>query len=164
MSVLSPHDKAVLKSLRARGIDISEEMLVSERLRKMDDEVRGYIELMRKPVSLRLHDFGWTCRYEGEDGIGCWDHIGNPQIRMIHSAAREDDGQVWSHVSLSRKDGIYPTWEQQRDVFRLIHPDQPGVIVVSPASEHVNIAEVAHVWCCLTQRTVPDFSSGTGTI
>ena len=57
-----------------------------------------------------------------------------------------------------------PTWEHTRDAWRLLYPDIAGVVVVPPKSKHVNIAEVAHVWGCLTKLTVPDFTQGGDSI
>lgn len=106
----------------------------------------------------------WKQVTKGIDGLGSWTH-GSRQLGMIHSIAVEQDGQLWEHVSLSRKDGKMPTWAQTRDVFHEVcGPNALGVIVVPPLEEHVNIAEVAHVWHCLTRRPLPDFTRGLGTI
>lgn len=130
-----------------------------------DDETRGFVRLAKRDALPRLVRARWVLRYEGEDGIGCLDLVGGKfALRLIHSIAREDDGEVWAHVSLSRRDRIMPTWEQTRDAWWAVYDQTPGVVVVAPRTEHVNIAEVAHVWGCLTRRTVPDFSHGLGTI
>lgn len=107
----------------------------------------------------RLMLMGWHQSIGGADGLGCWDNY-TLRMRVIESTAVELDGNVWSHVSVSRQDRKLPTWEQTRDVFWLIHPDRAGVIVVAPSDRHVNIAEVMHVWCNLTADTVPDFTRG----
>lgn len=117
----------------------------------------------------RLLLLSWVQRIVGDDGLGCWDRpstnrVSEPGLRLIHSIARELDGHIWSHTSVSRSDRKMPTWEQTRDVFRLVHPHDYGVIVIPPGDRHVNIAEVAHVWCNLDQPTVPDFTHGLGTI
>ena len=67
-------------------------------------------------------------------------------------------------MSVSRRDGFLPTWEQVRDAQWLLYPAEYGVVVVAPQSRHVNLREVAHVWTCLTGKTVPDFTHGLGTI
>jgi hypothetical protein len=85
-------------------------------------------------------------------------------MRMIHSIAREEDGHVWAHVSVSRRDGVMPTWDQARDVWRLIYPTVLGVVVVPPEDKHVDLAEVAHVWGNLDVPALPDFTHGLGTI
>jgi len=87
------------------------------------------------------------------------------RLKRYRWVAVEQDHQVWEHLSLSRDDGAMPSWEQVRDVFREVcGPDALGIIVVPPKSEHVDIAEVAHVWRCLTRRPIPDFTHGLKTI
>lgn len=82
-------------------------------------------------------------------------------LGLIHSVALEEDGQFWEHVSVSRKDAAMPTWTQVRDAFRDVAGDDAlGVVVIPPKSEHIDIAEVAHVWRCLSRRPLPDFARG----
>jgi hypothetical protein len=111
----------------------------------------------------RLADDGWTHVERNNDGIGTWDHRGR-RLRIIHSVCREEDGQVWGHVSVSRASGLMPGWETVRDAGWLLYPDLFGVIVVPARASHVSINEVGHVWYCLTAPAVPDFSHGLGTI
>jgi hypothetical protein len=111
-------------------------------------------------VEARLVAHRWKRVTPGVDGLGAWRH-GARQLGLIHSVAIEQDGEAWEHVSLSRADGQMPSWTQTRDVFREVCGDDAlGVIVVPPKSEHVNIDEVAHVWRCLTRRSLPDFTRG----
>ena len=117
-------------------------------------------------VSLaRLQRNHWKVIHPSGDGLGQWEHRARG-LALIHSVAVEQDGQVWEHVSLSRADGLMPTWEQLRDTFREVCGDDAlGIVVIPPKSEHVNIAEVAHAWRCLSQRRpVPDFTQGSGSI
>lgn len=106
---------------------------------------------------------GWYSVMAADDGLGCWDHP-RLQRRFIHSIARELDHEVWAHVSLSRWDKRMPTWEQVRDIWRLLYPDTTGIVVIPPEDKHVNLAEVAHVWGCLTATPLPDFTRGGRTI
>ena len=128
-----------------------------------DTEARAAVDTGRAAQQDRLRAAGFRCVYDGHDGVGCWDQ---PKygIRVVHSGMREADGQVWGHVSVSRRDGRLPTWEQVRDAQWMLYPDRAGVVVVAPADQHVNLREVAHVWTCLTAATVPDFTHGLGTI
>lgn len=107
---------------------------------------------------------GWTEVRVSVDGWSA-DHR-RTGLRVIHSIAREDDGELWAHVSVSRRDRKLPSWEVLRDVFRLLYPERVGLIVIPPAVEHYTdpAVEVHHVWCCLTRRPVPDFTRGTGHI
>lgn len=111
----------------------------------------------------RLEAEGWTLRQENLDGLGIWDHR-RWGLRIIHSVARELDGQAWAHVSVSTREGTMPTWLEARNAGWLMYPDRAGLIVVAPADTHVNLGEVAHVWYCLTAAPVPDFSHGIGSI
>jgi hypothetical protein len=121
--------------------------------------------------SLRIRDeeaqltrHGWTRVHRGADGAGQWLDLYR-QLALMHSVAWEEDGELWEHISVSRADRVMPTWEQTRDVFREIAgPDALGIIVIPPKAEHVNLAEVAHVWRCLTARPLPDFTGGSGSI
>lgn len=116
----------------------------------------------RALIMMRLVRAGWIRRVDGEDGGGCWDHV-KRNLRLIHSIAREEDGCDWIHVSMSRRDRKMPTWEQVRDIWWECYPNRKGIVVIAPKAEHVNIAEVAHVWCCFDE-VLPDFTSGTGSI
>jgi hypothetical protein len=79
--------------------------------------------------------------------------------------ARAGDGQVWAHVSVSHPSNVMPDWYTVRNTGWLLYPGQFGIVVVAPRSAgHVNIANVAHVWFCLTAPSCPDFSMGMGTI
>lgn len=115
-------------------------------------------------VTARLNRRGWRQVQPGADGLGAWRH-GPRRLGLIHSLALEGDGEVWEHVSLSRRDGTLPTWEQVRDGFHDVAGDEAtGVVVIPPKAKHVNLAEVAHVWRCLSRDVLPDFTHGTGSI
>lgn len=115
-------------------------------------------------VEIRLQRHHWRLVTPGMDGLGAWQHRARG-LGLIHSVGIEADGQMWEHISLSRKDGEMPDWAQVRDIFHEVcGPDALGIIVVPPTSEHVDIAEVAHVFRCLTRRPVPDFTRGSGSI
>jgi hypothetical protein len=127
-----------------------------------DDETRHYQALMG-PAHRRLIIKGWEQRFQADDGLGCWDQP-TYGLRLIHSIARGLDGDVWAHVSVSRRDGQLPTWRQLSDTWRLLYPELVAVQVIAPADRHVNLAEVAHAWGNLGRPAVPDFTHGLGTI
>jgi hypothetical protein len=113
-----------------------------------------------RAAEARLIRNRWRRVHHGADGLGAWYH-GARGLGLIHSVALEQDGQFWEHVSVSRSDDTMPTWVQVRDAFRDVSGDDAlGIVVIPPKSEHVDIAEVAHVWRCLTSRPVPDFARG----
>lgn len=110
-----------------------------------------------------LRQTRWIENIPGMDGAGRWVNKKHAATG-IHSVAWFDD-ELWAHYSFSRWDRRMPTWEQTRDWFHeWAGPEALGVIVVPPVSEHVNIAEVAHVWQRLDARPLPDFTMGTGSI
>lgn len=105
----------------------------------------------------------WTLRQAAVDGC-LWD---NPRrgIRVIASVATEQDGKRWLHVSVSRRDRCLPTWDHLRLVKDLfVGTTRTALQVLPPAAEHVNLAEVLHLWCCLDGEVVPDFTRGSGSI
>ena len=95
--------------------------------------------------------------------VACRDAPGN-RLRLIHSVAVAADDQVWAHISVSNPDGSMPDWYDVREAGWLLYPGRPGVIVVAAQDTHVNLGNVHHIWYCLTKPSVPDFSSGTGSI
>jgi hypothetical protein len=115
-------------------------------------------------IEARLRRHRWKLDTPGADGLGRWIH-GARGLGLVHSIAVEDDGELWEHISISRRDGKMPSWEQLRDIFREIAGNEAlGIVVIPPKTEHVDIAEVAHVWRCLTRRPLPDFTKGSGSI
>lgn len=117
-----------------------------------------------EPAIARLRRARWQLDTPGADGLGRWIHRARG-LTLIHSATIEADGELWEHVSVSRSDGELPSWVQLRDVFHEVcGPEALGVIVIPPKAEHVDIAEVAHAWHCVTRRPLPDFTQGSGSI
>ena len=128
------------------------------------------------PITQRAMQLGWRLVQEGADGASFRrrykgkDH----DAQAIVTAARERDGKVWVHVSLSlarvarvskTEYVALPSWAEitrARDDF--LGPQAKAVMVVAPKSEHVNISEVHHIWHCPEGDGLPDFTHGTGSI
>lgn len=123
-----------------------------------DPEVVKLALSHRPDQERRLTAAGWVLRDGDQDGgCGMWDHTRWP-IRLIHSVAREADGQIWGHVSVSRRSGTLPEWAELRNAQRLLYPHRTGLIIVPPEAEHVDVSEVHHCWTCLTRDDlIPDF-------
>jgi hypothetical protein len=137
---------------------------IQEKLRTLhDEECAALCARDREAQEARLAARGWRRRYPNLDGIGMWDSRGR-RLRLLHSISREPDGQPWAHVSVSNPANTMPTWNEVRDAGWLLYPVRHGIIVVAPEGGHVNIANVAHVWYCLTAPSCPDFTHGMGTI
>jgi hypothetical protein len=126
-----------------------------------DDQCAMIRDADRAAQMGRLHAAQWRLREENRDGIGHWRRR---DMGLIHSVAREADGQVWAHVSVSYADNTMPGWYEVRNAGWLLYPSRFGIVVVAPENRHVNLANVAHVWYCLTGLSCPDFSHGFGTI
>jgi hypothetical protein len=127
-----------------------------------DEECMALIERYREAQYRELSRAGWRQREQNLDGIGTWDHRG--RLRIIHSVARYPDGEAWGHVSVSNSANTMPDWYAVRNAGWLLYPGLFGIVVIAPEGQHVNIANVAHVWTCLTKPSCPDFSTGLGTI
>jgi len=122
------------------------------------------------PIIQRAMQRGWELVVESADGA----KLTQPTRQAIVSAARELDGRVWVHLSASvvymdvmagRDKVTLPAWRtltSVRDDF--LGPEAKCLIVVAPASEHVNIEEVHHLWHCPEGDGLPDFTKGTGLI
>jgi len=128
-----------------------------------DDECAALVERYAHEQRRALTNIGWKHQNHNLDGIGTWDHRARRQ-RVIHSVARAGDGQVWAHISVSNAGNTMPDWYTIRNLTWLLYPGRFGIIVIAPESQHVNIANVAHSWVCLTALSCPDFTSGTGSI
>jgi hypothetical protein len=132
-------------------------VFIAERDKILDPQVLEMATRDRIGQALRLTHAGWRCRTPGnEDGAGMWDHS-RRRLRIIHSIAREPDGQVWAHMSISHESDALPGWYEVRDAHRLLYPNNTGHVLIVPEAEHVNEANVMHVWTCLTKTVLPDF-------
>jgi hypothetical protein len=120
-----------------------------------DDELQARWQADYPAQRERLKAAGWVQRKEAYAGAGMWDHRSGH--RVIHDIGRYDDGNLWGHTSVSRRDGKLPDWYALNGAHRLLYPDLKGMQLAVPEGEHVNIAEVAHMWTCLTGDVLPDF-------
>ena len=125
------------------------------------------------PIIKRAMQQGWHLIEEVADGAKLsWDGVCRRQA--IVTAARELDGRVWVHLSVSAihesaltraQRVVLPSWYQlttARDEF--LGAEAKCIMVVAPASEHVNIEEVHHLWHCPEGDGLPDFTRGAGSI
>lgn len=99
---------------------------------------------------------------QGDDGYAArWQHL-----RFIVSVKLEEDGKMWLHASVSRRDKTMPTYDDLRTTKTLcIGDDRTALQVFPPADKHIDLAgplgiEVLHLWSCLAGDVTPDFSAG----
>lgn len=109
---------------------------------------------------------GWKLLSGGtadDDGVSYF-HAGL-RFTVILSAAFETDGKRWLHLSLAHPDRD-PPWNWIVDAKELLLGKDRQAIMILPARERwVNIhAHAFHLWSCLDNDGLPDFSSGTGSI
>lgn len=105
---------------------------------------------------------GWSLVGDGQDGQA-WVRKGN--LSCIWSIARELDGKLWLHVSVSHPSHLpgYYDFVEVKEVF--VGSERTALHVFPPRSRHINIDKnCLHLWCCLEGEVTPDFSRGGPTI
>ena len=116
-------------------------------------------------MSLLIHS-GLKILQENADGYAAELY----PLRFIVSEAVEMDGKRWLHASVSRVDGILPSYENLMSLKKYcIGEHKTALQVFPPKNKHVNIAgkwdlEVLHLWCCLDGDVTPDFTRGGNSI
>lgn len=84
---------------------------------------------------------------------------------VIQSTSVELDGKLWLHTSYSRKKRI-PTYEDTQFIKKYFIGDDKKAIAIYPKiEEHVNIMPYClHLWSCLEDDSLPDFTHGMKSI
>ncbi len=91
-------------------------------------------------------------------------------LRFIVSYAVEQDGKHWLHASVSRVDGMLPTYDNLKTLKELcIGEHKTALQVFPPKTKYIDIAgkrgiEVLHLWHCLDGDVTPDFTRGGNSI
>lgn len=95
----------------------------------------------------------------------CYDSV---SLRVLASVARERDGKLWLHLSLSRRDRQMPRWDDIQLMRTIFAPkDAHGYMCFPPESEYVHSpgpgisVEVLHIFYALNHRPLPDFRPHT---
>lgn len=91
----------------------------------------------------------------------------NGTSTVLRSVAEQADGKLWMHLSMSRRDGKVPTWDQLRELKEMWAGDVEGYVVFPPKARYVNLHPgVLHLWVCVDEPNgvLPDFSQGIGSI
>jgi hypothetical protein len=122
-----------------------------------DTELQARLKADNPGQLTRLRRAGWVRVAGGNDGAG-WHAHPEQGLKMIHSVSRESDGNLWGHFSMSLYgEARLPTWYELRDMQWLLYPGLAGIQVVAPQERHYSIAEVLHIWTCLTADVLPAF-------
>lgn len=80
---------------------------------------------------------------------------------VISSIGKELDGKTWQHVSVSHKKRV-PNYNEMNYVKRFfIGEDEYAISIWPPKDKHVNIhPNCLHLWHCLDEYPLPDFTHG----
>lgn len=128
--------------------------------------------MLMDPPKRRINDIlprvipaGWFRIPEADQGdTGCaFDHFSGR--RILISIAKEQDGREWVHFSMSHRRRL-PTWEElvsAKEMF--LGRGSKAIQVIPPRSQYVNLnANVLHLFVCLDEDPLPDFTWGTGSL
>jgi hypothetical protein len=122
-----------------------------------DEELQARLKADNPGQCTRLRRAGWVQVRPGKDGAGWYAHPGR-NLKLIHSVNREPDGNLWGHFSMSLYGSdMLPSWYDLRDAQWLLYPGLDGIQVVAREDRHYSIAEVLHIWTCLTADVLPAF-------
>lgn len=137
----------------------SEQIRAVQKASRVDESIVRAV-LVRVPPS-------WQNIQQAEDG----GVFRRGSIQVIIGVAREQDGNIWIHVSLCGRRGprdfFLPDWE---DVKRVKHdfigPDKWAYQVFPDEKHYVNLnPAVLHLFSLFENRpALPDFTHGLGTI
>lgn len=88
------------------------------------------------------------------------------RLVAILSCARELDGRLWLHLSLSHEARL-PKWGELVEAKELFLGNREAYKVIPPRERYVNIhPNVLHLFALLDERetALPDFTHGTGSL
>lgn len=101
---------------------------------------------------------GFTMVSKLDDGMS----FRKGSLSVIYSISKELDGKEWLHVSLARPNK-YPPYEEIKYVKNIFIGNSKAIMVFPEAREHVNIHNYCmHLFTCLDDDALPDFTRGTG--
>lgn len=107
--------------------------------------------------------FGWVCVCLLTDGA----RYRHPRkhLAVILTRCRELDRKRWVHLSVSHARRL-PTWSELVKIRNwMLGKDAKAIQVIPPVSEHINIhPRVLHLYHCLDEDPLPDFTHGTGSL
>jgi hypothetical protein len=87
-------------------------------------------------------------------------------LKFIVSEGVEKDGKKWLHASVSRVDGLLPSYDDLKQLKKhCIGDHRTALQVFPPLAKHVSPGskygvEVLHLWSCLDGDVTPDFTRG----
>jgi hypothetical protein len=92
----------------------------------------------------------WEYRQHfGPDGH-IWERTVGQPLHVIETRAGQSDGRTWLHVSVSKRNGNIPSWQDLQDVRMVFVGEQRECYMVFPTQDrYVDIHNVLHLYCCL---------------
>lgn len=110
------------------------------------------------PKNVRIADYGPTSRTYRVDRRDSDRGFKSYQLIVVQTFCLEKDGQLWQHVSVSRK-GEVPSYDDMCFAKKyFIGPDKLALELHVPEDEHVNVhPNTLHLWHCMESRPTPDF-------
>lgn len=125
-------------------------------------ERKQIIEYIENNVNVKEED-GWFVVNDGEDGKMYRNK--RKGLLVIISISIEEDNNNWVHVSFSRKSRM-PDYSDITLIKKLFIGEDKKAIMVFPAKkEHINIHKYClHLFCCIDNDSLPDFTQGKGTL
>jgi len=122
------------------------------------------------PLLPRVLPVGWKVAQDTDDGARYLftARKGKKRVTLMSvvvSGCIEDDGRKWIHLSVAGP-GRVPHWSELVDVKELfLGRDSKAIQVIPPRAEYVNIhPHVLHLFVCVDEDVLPDFTSGTGSL
>lgn len=148
---------------RLHGVAVTDADRAKARGDREVDDHRTMARMLRQPL-LEAAGFVYLAQRTG----GIWSHP-RRQLRLACSIAREGDGRIWAHMSVSHATHRMPTFAELRYAKEALFPDRVALQVFPPTEEwytydHPQAAEVLHLFVCLTERITPDFRGSGGTL
>jgi hypothetical protein len=123
----------------------------------------GDARRQRAAITDRLRAAGWRLVARGDDGEAWAIRQGAKVMTLIWSIAREDDGGLWLHVSVSAGKRL-PTWGELEWARDLVVGDAYAYAVFPPSEHWVGLNKsVGHLFAPLDGRPrLPEFSGRLG--
>ena len=106
---------------------------------------------------------GFLCIHIGLDGFMYRNK--STGLQVIQSVSIEEDEKLWIHTSFSRRSRI-PDYKDIQFVKKsFIGEDNKAIMIFPEKANHVNIHNYClHLFTCLEDDPLPDFTHGSGTI
>jgi len=84
---------------------------------------------------------------------GCvWERTIGQTLYVIETIAEYRDGKEWLHVSVSKRNGNIPTFQDLQDARAVfVGEDRECYLIFPTKDRYVSIHNVLHLYCCLDE-------------